>query len=259
MRPFPPACFLIFFAFHLTALTGHGEEDFDLRQVLDRHLEAVGGMRAWSTVESIQINGTIERGDQLVDLVIVKKQPNHIRATITLPLPGDTENKLQVIRAHDGKEAWTATRLAGAENMNKEALSPEAASELLLDGGVMPPLLKMWRESVPLELREPRRIGYETAHTIGATPEDGPYFDFFVSSEDFRLIGYESTNRKGQITKTFFEDYAQVEGVLLPRRVTIDSEATGKSVIRYSSFEIGVGIYNDYFEIGDRPKTARQP
>ncbi len=254
-----PKIWLTVFAALFLSLSAHSAESVSLRQILDRHWEAMGGMEAWSTVESIQLNGTVERNGQIVELVIVKKQPNQIRATVTLPLPGNAEQKLQIIRAHDGKEAWSATRLAGAENMTKEALSPDAASELLLDAGVMPPLLKMWRGNVPLELREPRRIGYETAYTIRATPTEGTQFDFFVSSEDFRLIGYDATNAEGQLTKTLISDYLMIEGIRLPSAITIECDATGRSVIHHSSAEVGVGIYNEYFAIGDRPRSARKP
>lgn len=243
----------------LLGLTVHAADEVSLRQIIDRHWEAMGGMRAWSQVESLQFNGTVERDGQQVDIVIVKKQPNQIRATVTLPLPGNAEQKLQIIRAHDGNEAWTATRLAGTENMTKETLPTDAASELLLDAGVMPPLLKMWQGNVPLELRDPRRIGHETAYTIRATPTEGAQFDFFVSSEDFRLIGYDSTSAKGKLTKTLISDYLMIEGIRLPSTITIECDATGRSVIHHSSAKVGVGIYNDYFAIGDRPNTARQP
>jgi outer membrane lipoprotein-sorting protein len=242
----------------LLSAISQAEEAVSLRQIMDRHWEAIGGMRAWSQVESIQLNGTIERDGQTVEIVIVKKQPNQIRATVTLPLPGDPENQIQLIRAHDGKQAWTATRLAGAEDLTREALPPEAANELLVDAGVMPPLLKMWQANVKLELLEPREIGYETAYTIRTLPEAGTRFDFFISSEDFRLIGYETRNDQGHTTRTTLADYTEIEGIQLPATVTIESDDTGTSILRHSSMDVGVGIYREYFELSSGPTTARQ-
>jgi hypothetical protein len=55
----------------------------------------MGGLRNWSQVESIRLSGTIERDGQTVDIVIIKKRPNQIRATVTIPLPNDPDNKVQ--------------------------------------------------------------------------------------------------------------------------------------------------------------------
>ena len=86
----------------------------------------MGGLANWSQIESIQLNGTIERDGKTVDFVIIKKRPDQIRATVTMPVPGKEDEAIQLIRAHDGKSAWTATRLSGAPEMQKEKLPPRS-------------------------------------------------------------------------------------------------------------------------------------
>ena len=75
--------------------TASAKEAPTLNGILQKHLEAMGGLRNWSQVESIRLSGTIERDGQTVDIVIIKKRPNQIRATVTIPLPNDPDNKVQ--------------------------------------------------------------------------------------------------------------------------------------------------------------------
>ena len=228
-----------------------------LRDILSKHWEAMGGMSNWSKVESIRLNGTIERDGQLVDICIVKKRPDQIRATVTFPLPGSEDEELQVIRAHDGKTAWTATRLAGAPEMKKEALPPEAAAELMADAGVLPRLIKLWREGVTLEILPPQAIEGENAYSLKPQTESSEEYIFYLSSDSYRLLAYETVSDDGTTTRTSISDYFEEGGVLIPRATVIESPRTGVSTMITHSVEVGVGIYKEYFGAGEGPQTAR--
>lgn len=221
----------------------------ELQKILHKHWEAMGGMRNWSKVESIRLKGTIERDGQVVDICIVKKRPNQIRATVTLPLPGKDDETLQVIRAHDGQTAWTATRLAGGHEMNQEELPPEAAAELLADAGVLPPLLKLWREGAELELLDPQTINGEAFMIIQTANEStGSLQTFYVSAESHRLLRADSHHPEHGTTTTTYSDYRNHSGIYLPGCNVINSRHTGHSVITTKSTEIGIGIYDKYFQ-----------
>ncbi len=207
-----PLLFLVLLTLGLHSLARAADEP-ELNDILTQHWEAMGGMRNWSKVESIRLNGTIERDGQIVDICIVKKRPNQIRATITLPLPGSEEEKLQVIRAHDGETAWTATRLAGAPVMKKEELPPEAAAELLADAGVLPRLIKLWREGVELELLEPKIIDEKQAYRLKAETETTQQHIFYLSADSYELLAYESVDKDGTTTRTTITDYIKEAGV----------------------------------------------
>lgn len=237
---------------------GFATDDPQLREILNKHLDAMGGMLAWSKVESIQFNGTLERDGQVFDIVIVKKRPNQIRATVTLPIPGKDDEKLQIIRAHDGKTAWTATRLAGAPEMQKQELPPEAAQELLADAGVLPLLIKLWRECAKLELKEPTSLNGLAAFNILVNPKNSEAsYHFYLSSEDYHLLRYECHHRRTGITTTTLSDYTTESEIRVPSLSIVNSDSTGRSVMATQSVEIGVGIYEEYFGLGQKPQTAQ--
>ena len=245
----------------LLALTGPSvtseREEHELRSILSKHWEAVGGMRNWSKIESIQLNSTVEREGKIVDICIVKKEPNQIRATVTLPIPGDEENELQIIRAHNGETAWTATRVAGAETMTQEELSPEAARQLLIDAGVLPPLIKVWREGTELELAQSATVDEQSCFVI-QTVDTGPSrTTFYVNSESFDLVGYEFHDASGKTNRTTIRDYKSVSGIRLPKTTIIESPDTGRSTVTLVSAKVGVGIFREYFTTTVPQETAQ--
>ena len=254
--------------YHLIALSlsltlvysaANATEDRTLNEILQKHLEAMGGLNNWNRIESIQFNGTIELAGQTVDIVVVKKRPNQIRATVTIPIPGKEDEAFQIIRAHDGRTAWTATRLAGAPQMRKEALPKEAADELLADAGVLPPLIKLWRNGAKLELAGEETIDGTTHFAIRVTPDKLPNeYTFHVSAESFLVTQYKSTSPSNGTTVTLLKDYTKQHNVRIPKVNIIQSQQTGDSIMTTSSIKIGVGIYEEYFGAGNpAPSTAK--
>lgn len=114
-------------------------------------------------------------------------------------LSANEDDKLQVIRAHDGKIAWTATRLAGASDMVKEALPPDAADALLADASVIPRLIKLWREGAKVEMLESTTIAGENAFTLKTRAKTGQQEIFYLSSLNYQLLQYER-----QVRSKFF-------------------------------------------------------
>jgi outer membrane lipoprotein-sorting protein len=241
---------LIAFSLLLSALhsAATAANDPRVNEILSKHLEAMGGLTNWSQVESIQLNGTVERDGKTVDVVIIKKRPNQIRATVTLPVPGKEDEAMQLIRAHDGKSAWTATRLAGAPEMQKEELPPEAADQLLADAGVMPLLIKFWREGAKLELLNSKTIDGTRRYVVEANPEGTRNkYTFYISDETYLVTHYENDHPENGRTITQLNDYNSDHGILIPMVNVIENEQTGRSVMTTSSIKFGVGIYEDYF------------
>lgn len=229
----------------------------ELQDILNKHLEAMGGMYSWRKVESIRLNGTIERDGQLVEIVIVNKRPNQIRATVTVPLPGHEEKHMQIIRAHDGKTAWTATRLAGSSEIKKEILPPKAAAELLADAGVLPPLIKLWREGSKLKLLADEDFNGVLCTRIEASVNGSELTrTFYLNKETYRLAGYVSKTDLGSNTTTI-SDYAMKSDVMIPTHNIIDAPETGRSVMKIRSIELGVGIHQEYFKIGQIAESAK--
>lgn len=222
----------------------------ELRAILRQHWEAMGGMGEWSKVESIRLAGTIERAGQSVDIVIVKKRPKQIRVTVTIPLPGNDKEKLQVIRAHDGETAWTATRLAGASEVIKEKLPPNAAQTLLADAGVLPVLIQVWREGIPLKYLGIDRIEKVALHHIQTAPNspEAGHRSFYLHTENYLLLKTETVSSDGEVLSSIhYSDYQTYSNLKIAMEHIIQAPSTGRSHMQIQSTKIGVGIYDEYF------------
>jgi hypothetical protein len=136
--------------------------------------------------------------------------------------------------------------------MTKEALTEEAATELLADAGVLPPLIKLWRNGAKLKLAGAKYIDNTSHFVIVATPKELPNeYTFYVSSESFLVTQYESKSPINGTTLTLLKNYTEQQNVLIPTLNIIQSQQTGESIMITPSIKIGVGIYEEYFELGD--------
>lgn len=229
----------------------------ELQDILRKHAEAMGGLRNWNKVESIRTTGTIERDGKLVDFCIIKKRPNQIRATITMPIPGNEEEHLQVIRAHDGKEAWTATRLAGGETLAHQSLTGDEATDLIEEAQVLPQLMHLWQSNAKLEVTGVKTYEGELHHIITATHEHTPdkHYEFYLSDDSY-LVSKSIIYKNGQLSSsTTLSNLAPVSGIIVAKTLHLNSPVTGLSLMQVEDVTIGVGIYEEYFE-GEQRQTA---
>lgn len=230
-------------------------DDQTVDAIIRQNVDAMGGLYNWSQVESIQLNSTVERDGQTIKLCVIKKRPNLIRATITIPTPGKQDAYHQIIQAHDGKEAWTAKRRAGDSSLNKKTMSPQAAEGLLAEAGVYPPLMKLWQANQKLQLTGTNTINNERVFVIETPSTSATRHCFYVSTESYRTVAIQSTSADGT-TLTHLSGYQKTDNVYLPTRVHVKASQTGESTIKTDSIQIGVGIYNEYFQNDTNLHTA---
>ncbi|MGB0259242.1 MAG: hypothetical protein ACPGES_11375 [Coraliomargarita sp.] len=234
----------------MSITTADVNKERELQDILRKHADAMGGLRNWNKIESIRTTGTIERNGQLVDFCIIKKRPNQIRATITMPIPGNEEQFVQVIRAHDGNEAWTATRLAGGETLAQKTLTGDEASDLIDEAQVLPQLINLWQNNANFELAGVKSYGGDVHHIIQAAYKHAPdkSYEFHVSKSSF-LVSKSITYKNDQITSTAtLSNLTPISGITVAKTLQLNSPATGPSLMQIEDVTVGVGIYKEYFE-----------
>jgi hypothetical protein len=233
-------------------------EDPTVEAIIRQNVDAMGGLYNWNQVESIQINGTVERDGQTVKICVIKKRPNLIRATVTIPDPNEPEKAIQIIRASDGRTAWTAMRLAGATEFKSIALSDEAASDLRVEAGILPMLIKFWQSAEELEFTGTEVFNGENAFIIEAKGNpNNTNHRFYISTDNFRTLGHQ-TIKSNETTTTTLSTYEKQDGIYFPKLSVINATKNGVSRVTTESIVIGVGIYDDYFKANVTAQTADQ-
>lgn len=222
-------------------------ESPELRKILKAHVDTMGGWMHWNDVESIRSTGTLERDGQQIEFCIIKKRPQQIRATLTIPIPESDDEAMQIIQAHDGRNAWAGTRRAGDARLNKTELTDSQAQALLNDASVLPKLIQLWRAGAPMEiLQHPSARNHEcTTLKVTSTTADDIYI--FLLDQNYKVTSYTHTTHDQQTTQTHLSHYKQIDGLYLPMHMEIHSEQTGRSIMTTKAIVIGVGIYEDYF------------
>lgn len=219
-----------------------------LEEILNKHVKAMGGWKNWKEVESIRTVGIVERENKEFPIVIIKKRPNLLRATVKIPTTNH-ESEMRVVRAFDGDQAWSATYFAGNRDFNKEYLSQAAAQDLVMDAGVLPPLIKFWQEGAILKIIGHKMINGDPHYMIEAKFRDFPNkYVFYLSPKNYLVSQYDSIDDSAGITRTVLKDYVTEQGVRIPKLTITYSEKIGSTFITTKSIKIGVGIHQEYFQ-----------
>jgi hypothetical protein len=126
-------------------------------------------------------------------------------------------------------------------------MPPQAAVELLAEAGVYPPLMKLWQANEKLQLTDTSMIENERVFVIETPPTSATAHCFYVSTESYRTIAIQSTSGDGT-TLTHLSGYQKTDNVYLPTRIHVKAPQTGESTIKTDSIQVGVGIYDEYFQ-----------
>lgn len=212
----------------------------------------MGGWQNWEQVESIQQNGTLYRGTIETDYVMVRKRPDRMRMTLTLPATNESSAPIQIIRAFNGQEAWSAVRPVGQISMKQTPLDAESTEAIRKDASILPVLMRLSDAGTK----------FEDISTIGNGAGNGVYkfaarnssgehsYNLYVSTKTFLLERYEEIENGEIITIIEQNNFKSLPGgVKVPQTLLITNQNTNKTRMEIESTEIGVGIYNEYFEM----------
>lgn len=207
-------CALLIFSFALTINAQTAEE------IVDTYIENIGGIEAWSKIESMKVTGIGRQ--QGVDYPFVATMMKDGRTIIDIDLQGNSF----VVEAFDGENAWS---------MNFQTQKAEAAdSESSLNykneaEDVMPDAFANYKDKgYKVEL-----IGKETWEgtevfkiklikkpVLVDGKEEENVAIFFFDTENFVPLASESLvmsgPAKGASQQTVMSDYQEVNGLYLP-------------------------------------------
>jgi outer membrane lipoprotein-sorting protein len=250
-----PYVLLIFSLLSLLSIQAEGLSDpkpLSVYQILQKNAEVMGGWFSWEQIESFQQNGTLHRDNIDVNYVSVRKRPNNIRMTLTLPPASESSDAIQIIRAYNGDKAWSATRTVGQMKTTPTLLDSESTKAMHNDASILPVLMRLSKSDAKFELTN--TITNETGITFyqltASTKEAGQTYALYVSAETFLLERYEELKDGvvlASVEQSNFQSLAS--GVKIPHTILITAQTTSTTRIEIEHTEIGVGIYDEYFEI----------
>lgn len=200
--------------------------------ILDRYVQAIGGMPALQKISSETKKGTIELGSGIeFPIEIAVKQPDLRSVRVHFP-NGES------VEVENGGTGWSLVPGRPLHEMSKE----EAASARV---DADPSFVSRLKETfAKLEVRPDIQIGDSTVIVLRASNSNEPpvrlYFDK-KSGVLVRIVRYVNSPLGRNPTQVDYSDYREVAGVRLPFRWTV-AQPQGKFTVQLSEIQVNVRL-----------------
>jgi hypothetical protein len=193
-------------------------------QLVARNIEARGGAEAWQAVSSLRLTGQMDLGEGMhVPYVLEQKRPG--KMCLEFVFDGET-----AVQCADGKTGWKVLPFRG-----RRTPEPMTAQDLR-DTADLADLYGLLFEhadrGISLELvgREP--VAGRDAFKLKVTLPQGAVRWVYLDAETALDIKLESTRMlrgKERIVETFYYDWQETDGLLIPRRQETQTEGDDES------------------------------
>lgn len=184
-------------------------------QIVQKHVEAIGGVAKLNSIQSLVVTGTASiLGQTEAPLTIQVKRPNQMRLEITF-------QGRKIVQAFDGVTAWTLNPLVAAEPKQSSDDDTRAAQESsdFIGGN----LVDYKAKGNTVEFVNKEEIDGSAVYKLKITKKSGSVEYDYLDAGSFLPIKTEGRRTQfGQevLYESKIANYKPVEGVLMPFSVT---------------------------------------
>lgn len=216
----------------------------DLDEVLNNYYEAVGGLDAWKSVQTMRMSGSLVMGGMGVEapFVVTTKRPKNVRIEFTF-------QGMTGVQAFDGDMAWMLMPFMGKTDPEQmpDDMAKDVKDQADMDGALM----GYEEDGHQLELIGLEETDGTQAYKIKLTRESGDIEYYFLDSEYFIPIKIEgSREMQGRVIEfeTVLSDYKDVGGLMVPHSVESKPKgAPAGQVITIQAVELNIDVDDSVF------------
>lgn len=183
-------------------------------QIVERNVEARGGLQAWRAVNSMTMSGLIEAGGKkntALPFVMTMKRPHKSRFEIRF-------NEQTAFQVYDGTQGWKVRPFLGRNEVESytpaEAKSAAASAEL--DG----PLVDYVSKGSTVALQGMETVEGHRAYVLKLTTKDHAARHIWIDASSFLELKIDGEPRKldGRLhdVAIFYRDYRKENGLVVP-------------------------------------------
>ena len=219
--------FLLFF---VALFASNDQQQISVEQILERHVQAIGGREKVEAVHSVVTRGEYREGTFVIpDAYIARMRPYF--KTICEP----ADKLPDVCEGYDGSAwEWYADPGVVLRTVGAAAAATRHGVELIDS------LVDYKSRGTRIELVDTESFGNNEAYKLHVILADGFEKDVFVGDQSFLIVG---ERRSAQIhafgepvrSENRIGDYRAVDGVLFPFLVTEVEISTGKELNRFTT------------------------
>jgi hypothetical protein len=183
-------------------------------QVVDKNVQARGGLQAWRMVKTLSMSGKLDAGGkQNVRLPFVLEMERSRKTRLELQFNGQT-----AVQVYDGTYGWKLRPFLNRRDVEPYTLEELKAASMQaeLDG----PLIDYAAKGTNVQLEGIQPVEGHDAFDLKLTLKNGQVQHIWVDAQTFLDVKVEGTPRrldgKFHPVATYLRDYRSVNGLMIP-------------------------------------------
>jgi outer membrane lipoprotein-sorting protein len=227
----------------------------ELDEVLDNYYEAVGGVDAWKSVQTMTATGTMMMAGMGIEapFVVTSKRPNKVRLEFTF-------QGMTGVQAYDGETAWMLMPFMG--NPDPEVMPDDMAKDVIDQADLDGSLIGYKEDGHQVELLGQEDTEGTSAYKLKVTKKNGDIEIYYLDSEYYipiKLTG--SREQQGRVIEfeTILSDYKEVGGLMMPHSIEAKPKgAPSGQVITIESVELNADVDDSTFAMPVKEGEGQQ-
>jgi outer membrane lipoprotein-sorting protein len=192
-------------------------------EILQRHIQARGGLENLKSVKSIRYSGKITAGGMDVPITVEQKRPNNLRVVFI-------QQGVQGIQAYDGTTGWTIP--PSKDQRNPEPMSSDALRATVEQADFDGPLMDYKEKGITIAFVDRQLVQGKAAFKLKLTLNSGDVSYVYVDADSY-LILREDVRRivEGAQTEgtTEYGDYRRVGNLMIAHSIQTVSRGSAPS------------------------------
>ncbi|MDP0500846.1 MAG: hypothetical protein Q7P63_12185 [Verrucomicrobiota bacterium JB022] len=227
----------------LSAAQSVVERRRQMQTLVERVYQAAGGKVALEEMRSIRKNGTLEQGDEVLEVSYQYKRPQMLRFTVSLP-----DGSLRM--GYNGQEAWQQYVIRG-RNLPPQPLPENEAHMIAGNVELVTPLTAYFDSWDDLSWQESATVGDREAYVVRYLGSHHPRQTFYIDKQTYYVLRRErehiNAQGKAQEVAVVLGNYQQVNGLYLPLEETVLIDGVQANRFEIESIEPNVGLPDSFF------------
>lgn len=193
-------------------------EDLSLDQILGKYYDAIGGLPAWQSLNTLAVKGKIVSQKAEIATTADYMRPDKCRLSYNIG------GKL-VVQSFDGKTAWQQSAMS--ESIAPEPLDAGRTAYLRDRCGIESPLIDYAEKNHRVSLEGRDIIDGKEAYKIKVAYKSGNFQYYYLNAMSFlpvKAVGFYTVGGKEIVMMTRFGEYTRVGKLLIPFKLEIEKK-----------------------------------
>ena len=216
-------------------------------EIMDKHIEAIGGKAAFDKLKNSAAEGTMAVGGIKGPMKVYQAAPNKMLLDVDLPGIG------KILEGTDGETAWSNNPFTGARIKKDEERAQAIRGATFNES--------KWRDMYKsAECVGEEDVESKPCYKVKLTTPEGNVRTSWYDKKNYLLVKQASKEKspQGEIEQeSLVSDYKKVDGVLVPHKV-VQKAAGQEMVMTLDKVQFNVDMPADRFALPDEIKKLKE-